>query len=452
MSQLFSHLLSFLFILPCSYSLSSWKQPKIKPEIQQRNLDLKDNDGLPECWPDILPVFNLFTRGSEKPSSLSHIVVMIHGFNSYPSVWAEELAEAVLTEDTTRARMGALTVDWREGSRWENLFSVWSDYSRAVGNTRCLAEATTLILEKLVSKHQVTVHCIGHSLGAHVCGFIANHLRSSEHVNVERITGLDPAGIDWTTRRVGIMQVQPMEILPHVDTRLDASDAALVDIIHTDGNFAGSMEPMGHVDFYVGRSEDTLGSSQKGCGCTDNCDHARSFKMFIESVRQPLSVDKMFSCEGPRNFSLYNCEVMEEEVIMGYFYKGGGIRGVVGVMVESKGAEAACAGEEEGKEDDADKKEGLRAEDDDWGDDVKDWDVSWDNDDVWEDEQDYKDADSKGYLNDEEERSGSKVGRIMSDLGTDFLINPPPSSNILDEKLSLKHHSPPGTYIQLIAF
>ena len=49
------------------------------------------------------------------------------------------------------------------------------------------------------------VHCIGHSLGAHVCGF------AGKEVKLNRITGLDPAGPGFTFKE------------PH--QRLDKSDA-----------------------------------------------------------------------------------------------------------------------------------------------------------------------------------------------------------------------------------
>ena len=347
--------------------------------VQSQTLNFQLQAALPKCWSEHKPKFNLYTRGSEEGHDLSHLVLLVHGFYSRPSVWSNELAEVILAEEGRR-EVGVVTVDWEESSRWLSFpwGLPWKDYSRAVANTRCIAEVTAVMVNQVAPS--ASLHCVGHSLGAHICGFTSNRLEQDKGRKMERITGLDPAGIDWTTRLVGIMEVQPMEILPPVDTRLDASDGILVDIIHTDGNFAGTMEPMGHVDFYVGRSEDTLGSSQKGCGCKDNCDHARSFKMFIESVKKPLSPTKMLSCEGPRGFSLHNCEVMKEEVRMGYFYKGDGARGVVGVLVESDGVEAGCLVVEE-----------------------EDWDEDWD-DEEWEDEpsEEYQYSDESQSIENEE--------------------------------------------------
>jgi len=337
---------------------------------------------LPSCWNDIRPVFQLLTRGvSEGLGDLSHIAVLIHGFDSSPAVWADELAKVILARDQRKA-LGVLVVNWEEGSRWNNIFGVWSDYSKAVANTRCLANVTAQMLDAQTNP-STDFHCIGHSLGAHVCGFFANRLeeKGSGREKVKRISGLDPAGIDWTTERVGLMKVKPMAQPLHPDSRLDASDADLVDVIHTDGNFAGTMQPLGDVDFYVGRTEQSLGSKQPGCGCKDNCDHAASFKLFTESVMQPVEVSKVVHCSGPSlNFTLEGCKESSRRVgtTMGYFYdRNEGATGVVGILRESTSAEMLCAD---------DTNAAAEEEEEEW----KDWDD-------WEDwgEEDEKDADSK---------------------------------------------------------
>lgn len=60
------------------------------------------------------------------------------------------------------------------------------------------------------------MHIIGHSLGAHTAGYAGERIEG-----LGRITGLDPAE--------PYFQGMP----PH--TRLDTTDAKLVDVIHTDG-------------------------------------------------------------------------------------------------------------------------------------------------------------------------------------------------------------------------
>ena len=62
-------------------------------------MSLEQNDGVPKCKEDVEPKFQLLRRKSEEAKELSHIVVLIHGFNSWPSVWSEDLAGVILEHD-----------------------------------------------------------------------------------------------------------------------------------------------------------------------------------------------------------------------------------------------------------------------------------------------------------------------------------------------------------------
>lgn len=75
-------------------------------------------------------------------------------------------------------------------------------------------------------------HLIGHSLGAHLCGFAGKQYKKLRSSLLERITGLDCAGLCF------------IDAIP--DNRLDFSDAKFVDIIHTDKKF-GMMEEIGNL-------------------------------------------------------------------------------------------------------------------------------------------------------------------------------------------------------------
>ena len=75
------------------------------------------------------------------------------------------------------------------------------------------------------------LHCVGHSLGAHICGFTGASLANISAARLARISGLDPAGplfasdvpypFNW------------LNIAP--EARLNKDDADFVDVIHTDG-------------------------------------------------------------------------------------------------------------------------------------------------------------------------------------------------------------------------
>lgn len=68
-----------------------------------------------------------------------------------------------------------------------------------------------------------------YSLGAHIAGQAAKQLKSAGKIGV--IFGLDPSGI-------GFDYDKP-------DTRLGMSDAEYVQVIHTDGDKFGMIQPIG---------------------------------------------------------------------------------------------------------------------------------------------------------------------------------------------------------------
>lgn len=103
----------------------------------------------------------------------------------------------------------------------------------------------------------------GHSLGAHVSG------NAGATVNglVKYIIGMDPAG--------------PLFTLGNTDNRIDPSDAAYVQIVHSNGGLLGFMSAIGHSDFYPNG-----GDWQPGCGIdvTGACAHSRSYQYVEESI------------------------------------------------------------------------------------------------------------------------------------------------------------------------
>ncbi|XP_015595731.1 phospholipase A1 member A-like [Cephus cinctus] len=107
-------------------------------------------------------------------------------------------------------------------------------YPAAVANLRpvakCLAGTLTTLRNLGLSIPRTT--CVGHSLGAHICGIMANYLL----FRMNRIIGLDPA--------------RPL-IRPGLLNRLDSGDADFVEVIHTNAGYYGEMGGVGHVDFCV---------------------------------------------------------------------------------------------------------------------------------------------------------------------------------------------------------
>ncbi|OCT71287.1 hypothetical protein XELAEV_18034265mg [Xenopus laevis] len=154
---------------------------------------------------------------------------IIHGFiTSGTNSWITNMCKTLfLVED-----VNCIAVDWSGGSH--TLYSQASNNVRVVG-----AEVAYFVktLQNDFAYSPANVHLIGHSLGAHAAGEAGKRQRG-----IARISGLDPAE--------PCFQNTPPEV------RLDTSDAALVDVIHTDaGPFIpdlgfGMSQVIGHLDFF----------------------------------------------------------------------------------------------------------------------------------------------------------------------------------------------------------
>ncbi|XP_057318077.1 pancreatic lipase-related protein 2-like [Microplitis mediator] len=187
-------------------------------------------------------------------------------------------------------------------------------YPQAVANTRLVGAMTArlamqLIQEAGVSEHRI--HAIGHSLGAHTCGYIGYYLRTQYGYKLGRITGLDPAEPHFSN-------TSPM-------VRLDPTDAEFVTAIHTDSSpfvtgGLGITQPVGHIDFYPngGRNQPgcnngvlnsiTLerGSFFRGIKRFLGCNHIRSYDYFIESINTKCPFIAV-PCSSWKNFQEGKC-------------------------------------------------------------------------------------------------------------------------------------------------
>ncbi|KAJ2949977.1 hypothetical protein O0L34_g11304 [Tuta absoluta] len=141
-------------------------------------------------------------------------------------------------------------------------------YVAAVHNlrpvARCAAEALGSLRRAGLRPDRLT--CVGHSLGAHMCGLIANYLT----FRLNRIIGLDPA--------------RPL-IRSAPALRLDPGDARAVHVLHTNAGRYGEASRLGHADFCLNG-----GRSQPYCEDTPNealCSHIWSICYQAESLFRP---------------------------------------------------------------------------------------------------------------------------------------------------------------------
>ncbi|XP_044018562.1 pancreatic triacylglycerol lipase-like, partial [Aphidius gifuensis] len=167
-------------------------------------------------------------------------VFIIHGFMTPATEsWMDHMKNAYLEYED----VNVFVIDWTEHS------FVWN-YYKAIENSLEVGKIVSNLIAK-ITRYYLTInnnktwgkiHLIGHSLGAHICGIIADDIKMSNGKwTVTRITGLDPA--------------QPCFVGSNLT--LNKYDAPFVDVIHTNGRqiipgiALGAVDDIGTIDFYV---------------------------------------------------------------------------------------------------------------------------------------------------------------------------------------------------------
>ncbi|KAK6617215.1 hypothetical protein RUM44_005546 [Polyplax serrata] len=205
--------------------------------------------------------------------------VLIHGFKGSGK---DKGALSGVKEFLKLEDVNVLVVDWEKGAA--------DSYSTAVANTKLIGRQTALMLMDMIAvgADPKNIHVIGFSLGAHIAG-CAGEMTKQRGQKLGRITGLDPAS-----------PLFKHHVLREPSTKLDATKADFVDVIHTDGSLVftdgfGLLRPIGHVDFFPNG-----GREQRGCsdgrgsvvvshfeGTINSsvvCSHVRAWQLFLESV------------------------------------------------------------------------------------------------------------------------------------------------------------------------
>lgn len=216
-------------------------------------------------------------------ASLNTRVIIGGYFAKEDEEWIDEVVRQWLLLEP---HSNVIKVSWAEANR--------GLYHSASYNSRIVGRQLSLFLHYLDQMFHIDLakfHLVGHSLGAHIAGFVGADCDG----RIARITGLDPAG--------------PIFVELNTSLRLDASDARFVDVMHTNGGTItkgslGLSTPVGHVDYYCNG-----GSIQPGCYFSSvtksimdpveriACNHRRSYRYFIDIIKltirnmSPLSVD-----------------------------------------------------------------------------------------------------------------------------------------------------------------
>ncbi|XP_038266391.1 inactive pancreatic lipase-related protein 1-like [Dermochelys coriacea] len=223
---------------------------------------------------------------------------IIHGFIDHGEEnWLSDMCTRMFEVED----VNCICIDWSSGSRCQ--------YTQASNNIRVVGAEIAYFINVLMEQYGYSpskVHLIGHSLGAHAAGETGRR-----RPGLGRITGLDPA--------------QPYFQGTPIEVRLDKTDAAFVDIIHTDSAPTipylglGMSQAIGHLDFYPNG-----GIHMPGCkknpvsqiididgiweGTRDfvACNHLRSYKYYSDSI---LSPDGFlgYTCASYNIFQTDNC-------------------------------------------------------------------------------------------------------------------------------------------------
>jgi len=252
----------------------------------------------------VRPQFNVYTRSNFTEFTLSdsddspglaqkldqagifaqnrQVVFIVHGFlNNAKTPWLSPMKDEILKADDSTV----IIVDWGNGADFP------IKYATAASNTQTTAAAIASFAQAVANLDrfasdptQLYLYCIGHSLGAQVCGQAGRKAKSSAGQQLfNRVTGLDPAGPGFA------------KCNDHL--HIDKDSATCVDIIHTDGDLKGHVLPIphfgtllqwGHVDFYPNGGHD-----QPGCLNIRNdigfCSHEKAHDFFMTTINRPDS-------------------------------------------------------------------------------------------------------------------------------------------------------------------
>ncbi|KAG4071164.1 hypothetical protein HA402_001154 [Bradysia odoriphaga] len=204
-------------------------------------------------------------------------------------------------------KMNLIGVDWSGASSSWNYFTAVQRVP-IVGKT--VAEFIEAAVRNDVMVFGRTVHLVGHSLGAHVAGFIGKYVQEAFQydIRIPHITALDPAG-----PTIGHYACKD---------RLCNTDAQFVEIVHTNGGILGLWDEIRPLDIYLNG-----GHSQPGCTLPP-CSHSFSHEWYRQVMnnrqgsqgwlcKDLAQLEKEKKCNNPGNPREYFFRILQDEAIHG---------------------------------------------------------------------------------------------------------------------------------------
>lgn len=242
---------------------------------------------------EVLDMNNIGTLVNSHFVISSPTIILVHGFLSNGLMdWIRDIKDKLIAI----VDCNVISVQWSAGTSSVQYYTITT---RVPYVGQGIAQLASL-LHYLKQVRPDQMYLVGHSLGAHVAGFVG---KKNILDPIGRITGLDPAGLTYDNTDGSV--------------RLDKRDASYVDIIHTNGCVSankwldcfGISNSIGHTDFWPNggkyqpacnaerqrRREGHDGRADKFVGC----DHEMAYKYYAESLDYSDSTTLFLS--RPRN-------------------------------------------------------------------------------------------------------------------------------------------------------
>ncbi|XP_055845591.1 phospholipase A1-like, partial [Episyrphus balteatus] len=186
--------------------------------------------------------------------------IILHGFRSSADAPVCSLVRDAIFKI---GRRNIICIDWSKIA--EKTYPTARFVAPSVGEDlsmfiNFLSEYTSLSIKD--------VSIFGHSLGAHVAGIAAKHLKQ-QNKTLQLIVGCDPAF--------------PLFDYNDCSSRLCHTDAKFVETIQTSGGRLGFLRPIGAGVYYPNG-----GVRQPGCGLDPigSCSHSRSYMYLAEAIEK----------------------------------------------------------------------------------------------------------------------------------------------------------------------
>ena len=205
------------------------------------------------------------------------LVYIVHGYKgNVEKPWLKDLTNNLM-ERYKNHRIVVGIVSWEEGAKLLYPSPTAVHYPVAAVNTWPVGNVLAYVTDNLaknVPEKKISAICIGHSLGAHLCGFFGKMLKKLKPtIRLDKIIGLDPAGPIFENA-----QQDP-------NLRLEKNDATHTEIIHTNTKRYGFTKPIGHADIFVNG-----GSKQPACPTISlnvQCSHRYGYHFMVELAKPP---------------------------------------------------------------------------------------------------------------------------------------------------------------------